>query len=454
MSRTLGLVIAAVVLSILVVWLQGVSSAPAVQAPSELEPPSTGAAELVGADAVPLSAEDLEEASPTAGAAREAVATAPAEWVVSGRARNGIREPRPGAKLKATLTVRGATEPLVTASLVADDEGQFQWALPAPDLAVVLRVSGDEEGVPSYDDERELRQGAEAPDDLDVRFYPLDRTIAGVVSGPDGPLPGAEVNWNNGGVITDASGHYQVPASSARGETYLYAQAEGHAQKRAVVSTGNETGEETLHVDLELVRSFAVTGTVLNGSGSPLEGAEVQSFFTHHNAITTGANGRFVLDHLDPNRKAHTVYARKEGYVQATLRVPSDSAADAEFELVLEEGARVEGLVRGPDGTPLVRASLYIGFSPSAFDRLDAVTDERGWFVFPNVGSGDQTLVTQYEGLAPDTRSILVPEQSRSMPALEIDLAAGRVVEGLVRDNTGAALEGIWVSVRYQGEYV
>jgi hypothetical protein len=180
----------------------------------------------------------------------------------------------------------------------------------------------------------------------------------------------------------------------------------------------------------------------------------VTSFYSRKSNATSTADGSFLLDHLDPGRDEHLVYARMEGYVQGEARVRTQGLRVEGVELVLARGTSVRGVVLAPDGAPLAGVALYIGFSPFASDRLDATSDANGAFVFAHVGAGSRTLVAQPAGFAPHQEVLEVPAQPPELAPLVIRLAPAHWIGGIVQDASGAPLAKISVAALHAGEYL
>lgn len=279
------------------------------------------------------------------------------------------------------------------------------------------------------------------------------RALTGHVHDPEGrPIVGALVSVAGFQVSTDAQGGYRLEFPDGRNRVHIEVSARGWAPRAASIEL--RATPEPLLLDFELRREFRAVGRVEDELGWPVEGAEVSSFFTHGNETTTGPDGTYALGSLDPGRPSHLVSARKVGFVLASEEVETRGAEEAELVLRLSRGVRVEGRVLDESGEPLPGAELYIGFSPHAYDRLDATAGEHGAFRFPAVGRGEQTLVTKVAGRAPDSRQILVPAEGEVLAGLEIVLADGRRLAGRVVDEEGEGLAGFSIRVRHRGLYL
>lgn len=277
--------------------------------------------------------------------------------------------------------------------------------------------------------------------------------VHGVVRDLDGrPLARAAVWTWTLAVEADDAGRYELVLDKVRNELQLFASAPAHAERE--LSFSFPAGAHELELDVVLGPAFQVHGHVHDEDGRALAGATVSSFYSRKSTATSGTDGAFLLDHLDPGRPEHDLYARLDGYVQADRRVATQGLSVEGVELVLTRGTSVEGVVLGPDGAPLPAATLYIGFSPFAFDRLDAACDAQGRFRFPNVGPGSRTLVAQAAGFSAKSQVLEVPAHPPGLAPLVVRLEPAHWIAGRVEDTQGAPLAGVSIAVLQNGEYL
>lgn len=277
--------------------------------------------------------------------------------------------------------------------------------------------------------------------------------VRGVVTGPDeAVLPGARVWTWSAETVADEQGAFELRQTRAGRRNSLFASAPGLAEREE--SYTFPEGAREVRVDLRLGPAFQVQGRVVDERGMGVAGATVTSFYTRKSSTTSAADGSFLLDHLDPGRDEHHVFARKEGYVQGSARVRTQGLLVEGVELLLARGTSVRGVVLGPDGAPLEGVALYIGFSPHANDRLDATSDAQGAFLFPNVGSGSRTLVAQHAGFSAEKQELEVPAQPPELAPLVLRLAPAHWIGGVVQDAAGTPLAKISVAALHEGEYL
>jgi protocatechuate 3,4-dioxygenase beta subunit len=297
----------------------------------------------------------------------------------------------------------------------------------------------------------ETSSDSAASDTATAEHGPLQ--IEGLVTDENGTaLAGAEVWTHDAETRCDANGRYSLRCGSRGRMRFVLALADGHEESRQTLSIPE--GSSIVRADFRLGRAFQIRGRVVDEDGAPIEGAAVTTFHTERNVVESAIDGSFLLDHLERDRPDHSLYARKEGWVQDAIEVPTKGSLVEGIELVLRRGTRVDGYVLAPDGSPVPETALYIGFSPNAYNRLDAKTDETGAFEFPCVGAGSQTLVAQHEGFAPCKRMLDIPEDTPRLPSLMLELEPGHFIGGVVRDRESEPLAGVLVNGTQDGEYL
>lgn len=329
--------------------------------------------------------------------------------------------------------------------LISEADGALSWPRDPPADAVYVLLEPEAKGV-GYGDARLILKGTDPPQDLEVVVFRWTTPVSGVVRNEAGePIAGARVRGGREEATTDAEGRYQLMGRAGSSEQYLYAEAEGYAQTRMIVSMADGVAGSA---DFTLQREFRIRGRVLDENGAPVEGVVVDTFGPHRNSVQTDAEGAFELCHLELRESAHQLYARKKGYVEAVADVKAANRTSATQDLELRRGTRLEGRVLGADGSALDGASLFIGFSPNAYNRLDAVAHEDGAFSFPNVPSGRQTLWARHPGYAPAHRVLAIDPTQAHLTGIDLVLTEGHFVAGRVLDPAGNPLEGVWISPR------
>lgn len=216
----------------------------------------------------------------------------------------------------------------------------------------------------------------------------------------------------------------------------------------------------TLSLDLEpgavpgaitLPPPDSLTGQVRDGGGAALAGALVWAGHDPGRFTRTDASGRYVL----PAGVAEEirVQAHAAGFV-ARGRAFKSAAFGGEIVLVLPPALTLRGRVVDAAGGGVADAQLMAvvqGARP-AMIRLDGAeargeTDSEGRFVLAGLTPGVYSLTTNGAGFGTAAHAIELPNDGQQ-EALEIVLAAGRLVVGRVVDLEERPLEGIVVRLR------
>lgn len=218
-------------------------------------------------------------------------------------------------------------------------------------------------------------------------------------------------------------------------------------------------------VELTLERAASVSGRVFDAAGRPLAGARVAARQLDDSGIRfvssggladgeagpcprdrsmrnveTGADGRFVIDHLEPELYRLDA-AAPEHLGSSPLHLELAAGERALPDLLLERGAVLSGRVLGPDGSPLagVRVQPWDGRS----HRAEATSKPDGGF--------------RLAGLEPGRRKIALTTPAGLWEYQEIELATGEnradlhlhrqgELRGRVVDAAGQPIAGAQVS--------
>ncbi len=443
--KTVGFALIALLLMLTVAYFWNDAQAPAA-------PMATGTVAAAPTE-LPKEAGD-SDAAPPAFKRQEILPEDPAtHWVLRGVAQDSGAVPVPHAQVRAVLHDGYDAEcPVLTeAALTTGADGRFAWSLPPPGRAVfVTLVPDSSRGFNG--DERLILANAEPPQDLVVTVRRYGTPVRGTVRNESlEPILGAQVFGGREPVTTDKDGAFELLGVQGWTQIAVHAQAVGYAQ--ATLELHPEP-DHVAQADFVLTHEFALRGRVLDEQGAPLEGASISADRIYRTPVVTGADGTYFLGHLSPRETDHFVVARMKGYCEASERVAVENRAVGDLDFVLKRGARVEGRVTGPDGSPLDGALLYIGFSPIAYNRLDSVAHADGVFVFPNVAAGIQILSVQYGGMSPARRVLEIPEGTEAMSGVDFQLERGHFAAGRVVDESGSPLAEAVVSLLLNGEDV
>jgi RNA polymerase sigma factor (sigma-70 family) len=367
-----------------------------------------------------------------------------ATWVVRGRIRSARERPRPRAHVRVKLwegfEQHGA--PRIDRLLAADDEGRFAWPLRPPSTAVVLSFRAEEPDSYTWSDERFVLAGDPPPQDLDLPCYPLDGEITGVVFGPDGaPAEGAQVSvvWRT--VDCDEHGEFSAPAPRLQ-QLEVIAWAPGCAESKVLATTVGSS--VTTRVDVHLKPGLVVRGRVRDAQGNAIAGATVSNFFLQLSRAVSDEHGDYAFEHLPAGESRLQLFARAEGYCQSTGEVGEGGTLD----FVMRRGATVRGTVLAPDGTPARGASIVLGFSIFAYDKLEARAHDDGGFTITGAAPGGSKLFIDWRGAAQHVEPIVVPPDGGDLTGLVLRLQANHFLAGRVVDSRGEPASRVNVSCR------
>ncbi len=298
-----------------------------------------------------------------------------------------------------------------------------------------------------------------------------------------GPAAGVFVRASNLGALwtdeawaqSDAEGHFKLGPLPA-GDVWLYAtrtRLPGKALRRVRVP-------DVSNVDLILPRIGEVFGRVTDESGAPLSGVEVAVAIGQHGAAATSdEEGHYRITgmpegRLDRFRAWHSRRLQRSPRLVIGLLHETDGrsttddaegrpaiiAAETPLEVnvVLVPGARVSGVVSGPDG-PLAGAWVYRRGpkSRAGEEWANRVTDGDGRYEFAGLQPGRHFLTVKHPRLfvpgvpvgvdAADRKGELAPShyvhlEEDSDVSHDLEVLAGPAVTGRVVALDGQPIEG------------
>ncbi len=379
-------------------------------------------------------------------------------WVVRGTVLRDFTSPAAGVSLHATA-YRGFEaegDPVLSATLETDAEGRFAWPLTAPEEPLLLVVEIAAPGALHRRSTHRALPGTEPPQSWVLYLLEQGCRVTGRVTDEAGsPLPAGRVYRLSGGPPTpcDEDGFYEIDVHrGGGGDVGLSASAPGYAFARARADVPEAGDGATL--DFRLCKEFVVFGRVTDPEGFGIEGAVVKSYSTlYFNEATTGEGGRYRLGGLDPGRSKDGIFARHPSFTEALAWVETKGDR-VELNLQLGHGVRVAGQVVDGEGSTLPGTELFIGFSASAYNRLNALAEAEGRFEFPVVPPGGHTLVAERVGYAPHIGGVQVPEAPNGLDELRIVMTAGRTLEGRVTDRAGEPVPAASLTMRYRTVHV
>jgi len=290
------------------------------------------------------------------------------------------------------------------------------------------------------------------------------------------PVEGAEVHvshpgWSDAAGPTGVDGRFGPVPGGAEGErVFLAVRAEGHVPLLEPVVL---RAEGVQSVELRLVPGEPWRGIVQHADGRPAPGATVG--YTADGvagrapaSTVSDEEGRFVLAPPPPPAPGRrVVLVARLGDAVGALALRPDTLRPEVVVLALAEGAVVRGTVARADGSPLAGVGVRMAPDWQAVDRgpdADAAsarllaTNEEGFVGLAGASGADgrweirgaplgvYRVSFEHEGATyPRAETLAVRESS--VDAGRERLGAGLLLEGTVRDASGAPLAGCAVRV-------
>ncbi len=325
--------------------------------------------------------------------------------------------------------------------ITTDSAGRFRVGGLVPGTYVAAAFAA--EHAPGTSDAFALRQG-ELASGVVVRMR-TPSIVSGRVIGRDGPLAGAIVTVGAGigetahklaTTYTDRAGQFTLRAPS--GKVFVTATASGHGTVERALVIGDRplTGE----VFALVVEASRLRGQVLAADGAALAGATIRVVEgpSRRRGVTVG-DGRFELDHVAQGR--YLVEVSAPGWPAKRFHLESERWQD----LRLDAGGAIRAIVRDGSGGPLADARVELVGPAQA--RASAVTDARGAIDLRGLAAGEWTLTASTRGFTPIRRELVV-RAGPTAAQMDLVLARGATLIGVVRDRFGRRVGGAVVSVQ------
>lgn len=266
-------------------------------------------------------------------------------------------------------------------------------------------------------------------------------TIVAEVSDDTGrPIAGALVELRDLVAITsitDASGKARLEGA-AGGWHVIKASAEGHASAFRELATVTE-GET--RVALTLSAGASVAGTVVDTTGTPIEGARVlpehlghfdDYYDARYDAVLTDAKGRWRLVGLSRETTRIRAYHPEYAPNASAPIVLVDGGDRSGVTIVLERGGKLVGRVVDGQGAPVAGAEVRVSADTVLSGQVRRVAaDARGRF--------------EMGGLPRRTMFVMAATDDATSKTIPIDLAMRTEPLELVLDRT-SMIEGIVVT--------
>jgi uncharacterized GH25 family protein len=356
----------------------------------------------------------------------------------------------PGARISAVIPT--GTENRETLFAEADSEGRFVLR-GLKDVAYMVGAAAT--GFAP------LQKSLTPSADEQVLTLKRSITLSGRIVDQDGaPVGRAQVSAQRG----DDRRTFRFGRSEADGR-FTFDLPEPGAFTLSTVVEGFESSTQTVQVagateigDWTLSRGLRVRGVVVDGKGTPVQGARVENQSTRQFPITfseTDEKGAFDMRGASPGLIRLVASHRDYAAGQATVEGALDAGGDPDpVRITLTKGGRIEGVVRQRDGSPVAQARIEFFRSDSASapraaeaPQPSTLTAADGSFSFANVppGVGRVTLVAgqggRYTSVTSAEVSILEGESAQVTLTVR-----STVVRGVVLRN-GKPAAGLRVSV-------
>ena len=245
-------------------------------------------------------------------------------------------------------------------------------------------------------------------------------TIKGqVVDDENGrPLPGVVVSNSEVMTRTNAKGEYalSIPRPIPGEEVTFSFEAPGRALGQTYFLWKEDVPEAETR-DFRLPKAVSYTGRVVDPEGKPIAGVflevDVPAYAncrdgsdkaaghdSFHNILEarTDDKGRYAFRNIPPDmpdgRQAVTqLTVTHPKYVVKTKIYEANELLGPGWEITLEPGSVVEGVVTNPDGKPIKGASVSAHSGDQRRDEPSATSDKDGKFRFENLAVGEYKLV-------------------------------------------------------------
>jgi hypothetical protein len=262
-----------------------------------------------------------------------------------------------------------------------------------------------------------------AGETVEVGLVPLTAgpgSITGRVTDGEQPLGGVHVRAAVGAfaiettTVTDGEvGTFELTDLPTPGRYIITFSVDGFGTATTAVELG---AAETVS-DLEIVLAGgvgAITGSVVDTDGSPVEGASVT--IAGQPPVETDATGAFAFGDLRAPG-AYTLVVAADGFTPASLPVTLDSTGSATVAVTLEPAhGRLVGTITA-DG-PIAGATVRVG---EGDDAKEATTEADGTFVLDSLPPGRNTVVIEAAGFATRTVVVDIVEGGETVVAIALE---------------------------------
>jgi hypothetical protein len=280
-----------------------------------------------------------------------------------------------------------------------------------------------------------LEPGQPLPD-VEVAVKTGQGIISGTVSGPLGSLGGATVIASDGttevqtvSLTQGAVGTFALRNLPTPGQYTVTVERDGHTAEARTISLTNE--QQAGVFDARLLPALGSIRGRATIDGAPARGLTVTVNGGEESrtigVVSQGADGgAYTVTGLEAPGTYTLSFSGSDTIPQVRV-VHLDPAAGAEnvsgIDVALSrEDTLVGGIVRGPDGAPLARATVTLS-DGSVTRTVQSADDPLGRFAFSAVRPGAYTLTASRTGAEPVTALVNV---AASTPVAGLDLQLGQ----------------------------
>ncbi|MCK5000380.1 MAG: sigma-70 family RNA polymerase sigma factor [Anaerohalosphaera sp.] len=213
--------------------------------------------------------------------------------------------------------------------------------------------------------------------------------------------------------------------------------------------TKNEVGDGG---KIELTPGTKVAGTVFDQNNEPIIGAQVATFqFTNH-PVTTDADGKFIIDGLDPGWAAYSLHAEHPEYPSATVRFSPVKAGETLYtDIVMTKGITVHGQLTNSNGDPVSGVSVGNTTSRCMWNLIEDKTDVQGKYTLKNVPPGEFVIWAINNKYAPYVENLTLDSDLKEKQ-IDIQLLDPNPLHGKVVDSMDNPVPDVFASIReYKG---
>jgi len=193
-----------------------------------------------------------------------------------------------------------------------------------------------------------------------------------------------------------------------------------------------------------------------SGDGAAVKGAEVELRSTLTWKATTNDQGIATLRGV--GAAWAPLVARANGFAPAAMMLSTSGspAAPSRVSLSLAKGAALSGKVIDDAGKPVGGARVVATAASEPFPVVDArrdgvETSADGRFSLPTIAAGTWRLTATHGTYAPVTSAPITVDGANAKTGVELVLAEGATIKGVVQDSSGAPVAAADVRVVVRG---